>query len=280
VHKYDTRSANCELELEEGIYEVLPKVTAERDSKKKTIGKMVSTWADKNPAKLRQIGMQYDAAHAKAGVLDEDIEVERQREESRKKKQKRKEKNKLEERKIKKMQKTLLEKRANTDGEEDGDDSAVEETVMKWISKRLKKKKSGKLPSGLNLKLGTHSRKSTDTGSYKASLLEGSNKDIESEGEGSGSSESGGSNTPPSTIKGDEKEKKDDSDTESEDLSDSSDESEEEDPDFDKKQPWDPVCVMGLRVYAQDAVATITLDDTKPVDALMGKEDALNVVKS
>jgi hypothetical protein len=266
VHKYDKRSANCELELEPGTYEVLPRITAERDSKLKTIGQVVSKWADKNPEKLRQIGMQYDAAHAKAGVIDEDEEVEKQREQRKATKQKRKEK------KMKKMQKAYLEKRVTT--EEEDDDSEVE-TVRKWFSKKLKKK-SDKPTSVQSVKGATHSRKSSDDVSTKTSILEVSNKDADSEGEGSSVA---GSNTPSSTVKGDDKEKKEESESDSDDLSESSSDSEEE-PDFEKKQPWDPVCVMGLRVYAQDAVATVKLGEKEPGEDMVAKEEGTNVVKS
>ncbi|KAK0386369.1 hypothetical protein NLU13_6206 [Sarocladium strictum] len=290
VHKYDKRSANCELELESGTYEVLPRITAERNSKAKTIGQMVSKCADKNPEKLRQIGMQYDAAHAKAGVIDEDEEVEKAREQRRSKKQKRKEKRRLEEKKMKKMQKAFLEKKVAADGEEeemedDDDDSEVEKTVKKWFGKKLKSK-GGKSSTGRNDKGITQSRKSGDGASPKSRTLE--IKDADSDDDGSSSSVAG-SNTPSSTVKGeDDKEKKKkkaaaeeeaNSDSDSDDLSESSSDSEEE-PDFDKKQPWDPVCVIGLRVYAQDAVATVRLGGKKPGEDMAAKEEGTNVVKS
>ena len=268
MNKYDRRSANCELELEPGIYEVLPKITAERHTKAKTTGKMVSTWADKNPEKLRQIGMQYDAAHAKAGVFDEDDEVERLRAQSEKKKQKRREKKKQEEKALKKMQQAYMEKRSTTDDE----DSEVEATVKKWINRRLKKK--GKTSNGRNAKNLMQSRKSTDATSEKTSVHESSNKDVDSEAEGSSE---GGSNTPSSTVKDDKEKEVLESD--SEDTSETGSES-EEDPDFDEKQPWDPVCVMGLRVYAQDTVATVTLGDKDIGDTMTVKSNGTTIVKA
>lgn len=277
THKYDTRSANCELELEAGTYEVLPKITAERNTHRKTTGKMVSTWADKNPEKLRQIGMQYDAAHAKAGVLDEDEEVEKLRKQSEEKKKKRREKRRKEEKAMKKMQKAYIEKRTGeTVEDEDEISDGEEKTALKWISKKLKKKEK---PSGSRHgknKAPMHSRKSSDDASSKASLREGSNKEAKSDTENSSEA---GSNTPSSTVK-DEDEKKDEiSESDSDDSTDTGSDSEDE-PDFDKKQPWDPVCVMGLRVYAQDAVATVKLAEKEDGETLGLKEEGLNVVKS
>ena len=85
----DRRSVNCELYLEPGTYEVLPKITAERRHSGKSIDEVLRTNADKNPRKLQQVGRQYDLAHGRAGVLDEDAEQERKKlEEKKKRKQK------------------------------------------------------------------------------------------------------------------------------------------------------------------------------------------------
>ena len=47
---------------------------------------MVKRAADSNPRKLRQIGLQYDLAHAKGGILDEDEALRKKRETEKKKK--------------------------------------------------------------------------------------------------------------------------------------------------------------------------------------------------
>ncbi|KAM7220204.1 calpain-9 [Rhypophila decipiens] len=82
-------SVNCEIELEAGRYEVLPKIAAIRDSDKKTVEDIVRKYADHNPAKLRQVGMQYDLAHAKGGVPDEDHILTRKKERKKRKEQER-----------------------------------------------------------------------------------------------------------------------------------------------------------------------------------------------
>ncbi|CAM1510473.1 Fc.00g008080.m01.CDS01 [Cosmosporella sp. VM-42] len=90
VHTWDRRSVNCEVELEPGTYEVIPKIDAERFSYRKSIDKVVKMMADRNPQKLRQVGLQYDLAHAKGGVLDEDEKLQKKREQQKKKKRKEK----------------------------------------------------------------------------------------------------------------------------------------------------------------------------------------------
>lgn len=86
AHKWDRRSINCEVELEPGTYEVIPKITAERYYWLPTVQKMVKMGADSNPQKLRQIGLQYDLAHAKGGIVDEDEALRKKKELEKKKK--------------------------------------------------------------------------------------------------------------------------------------------------------------------------------------------------
>lgn len=76
THEWENRSVSCEINLEPGRYEVLPKITATRDKDVKPIERLVEYFAEKNPQKLRQVGMQYDLAHAKGGVPDEDQRIE------------------------------------------------------------------------------------------------------------------------------------------------------------------------------------------------------------
>jgi hypothetical protein len=71
-HSTDRRSVNCEIHLQPGRYEVFPRVTADKRNWIKPVEQVLKNYAQNNPAKLRQVGLQYDRAHAKAGVLDED----------------------------------------------------------------------------------------------------------------------------------------------------------------------------------------------------------------
>lgn len=100
VHKWENRSISCEVDLEPGVYEVVPKITASRRGDgSRTVEQMVRKYAEENPQKLRQVGMQYDLAHAKPGVLDYDQELEEKKE---KKKKKEEERNKKAKERVKK----------------------------------------------------------------------------------------------------------------------------------------------------------------------------------
>lgn len=66
------RSINCEIDLEPGIYEVLPKITAERDTSKPPVEAIVKASARRRPEKLRQVGLSFDLAHAKAFKKEEE----------------------------------------------------------------------------------------------------------------------------------------------------------------------------------------------------------------
>lgn len=65
------RSVSAEVDLEAGTYEVLPKISATRDKTKPEVKDVVTTAAEENPQKLRQIGLNYDIAHAKGGFPGE-----------------------------------------------------------------------------------------------------------------------------------------------------------------------------------------------------------------
>lgn len=88
MHTWDRRSITCEVDLEPGIYEIIPKITAERHEFLQPVERVVKTWADKNPQKLRQVGLQYDLAHAKGGITDEDEQLQKKKSEQKRKKRK------------------------------------------------------------------------------------------------------------------------------------------------------------------------------------------------
>lgn len=71
-HGFGRRAVSAEVLLDPGKYEVIPKITATRYEFMSTLGYYVKYFAQHNPQKLRQIGMQYDLAHAKGGITDED----------------------------------------------------------------------------------------------------------------------------------------------------------------------------------------------------------------
>ncbi|PSN71339.1 cysteine proteinase [Corynespora cassiicola Philippines] len=85
------RSISAEVDLEPGTYEVLPKIVAKRDADKPEVYEVVTKVAERNPQKLRQIGMNYDIANAK-GLTESSEEERKGREKKRKEKEERKKK--------------------------------------------------------------------------------------------------------------------------------------------------------------------------------------------
>ncbi|POS72173.1 calpain-9 [Diaporthe helianthi] len=84
AHGKTDRSVSSEIHLEAGQYEVVPQITAER-VKKDSVEFLVPHCAEFNPQKLRQVGLQYDLAHAKGGIPDEDLNIELGRSKSKRK---------------------------------------------------------------------------------------------------------------------------------------------------------------------------------------------------
>ncbi|ODQ50686.1 cysteine proteinase, partial [Saitoella complicata NRRL Y-17804] len=62
---FSTRSVNAEVDLEPGTYTVLIKVTATKCASPKPVEEVVRLTYREKPAKLIQIGLSYDLAHAK-----------------------------------------------------------------------------------------------------------------------------------------------------------------------------------------------------------------------
>lgn len=80
AHEWENRSVSAEVLLDPGKYEVIPKITATRHTVSPDLGKIIKQLAERNPQKLRQVGMQYDLAHIKGGITDEDqLAVERRK---------------------------------------------------------------------------------------------------------------------------------------------------------------------------------------------------------
>lgn len=108
VHKWENRSISCEVELEAGVYEVIPKVTASRRYGGKVVEDVVRDFADENPQKVRQVGLQYDLAHAKPGVSDYDLDLEAEKDKKKKKEESKKAKEKAKKKKESEAQKKAV----------------------------------------------------------------------------------------------------------------------------------------------------------------------------
>ncbi|KAL1607946.1 hypothetical protein SLS60_002885 [Paraconiothyrium brasiliense] len=76
---FGNRSVSAEVTLQPGKYEIVPKVVAKRYSEVPDVYEVVTKVADRNPQKLRQIGMNYDIANAK-GIVQLSTEDKKKKE--------------------------------------------------------------------------------------------------------------------------------------------------------------------------------------------------------
>lgn len=71
---FGNRSISAEVDIQPGVYEVLPKIEAKRNADSPDVHEVVTKVAERNPQKLRQIGLNYDLANAMG--LDQPTEEE------------------------------------------------------------------------------------------------------------------------------------------------------------------------------------------------------------
>lgn len=307
----DKRSVNCEIYLQSGTYEVIPKVTAQRRIYRKTVEHVIKEHVDRKPEKLRAVGLRYDLAHAKAGVLDEDIEQEKKKDEQKRNTKRRKFKqNKLKEMRsamekmqlaVEGMQDNLYYKKDKTDDnkEKADDDSKKDTDQADQLHVEEKNKSYGKNGStGMFSKPLTgywpgDSVKEPQPDPSKPSK-EDSAPTIDNNSDAKPEHDRSAQNNTPNTLTTGSNSKKSprsaefdtsqdapepqpqpqpqplpeplpvdyscsssDSDSDSDSSSSSGNQS-----DFleeRKKLPWNPVCVMCLRVYAQDKDVSVKL---------------------
>ncbi|KAI1074465.1 calpain family cysteine protease [Whalleya microplaca] len=295
VHKWENRSVSCEVELDPGKYEVLPQITATRHSTgSKPVEDIVKEYADKNPQKLRQIGMNFDQAHAKGGVTDEDELLEKKRAEDKRKKQEKKRKKKAKEKKeIAKaakavgqaadaMKKAVEDGSAKTggakDNKEEGKIEKKEDSDTKSETKEAAEKTST-ADQGDSQKPTIESRPGTAKDSLPMKDTGSSQRQENSSNQPGKSTEAPDLPSAANVIteklestgeqgEGKEEEKKEDEDDEDEDEDEESESEKSDEGDkLNLNSPWNAVCVLGLRVYARDPELTITL-----VKAKEGKE--------
>ncbi|KAF4986831.1 hypothetical protein FGRMN_10649 [Fusarium graminum] len=330
VHQWDRRSVNCEVELEPGTYEVIPKIVAERYVFLPTVQAMVKRAADNNPQKLRQIGLQYDLAHAKGGILDEDEALRKKKETEKQKKikgKKKEQKKKQMAEAMARMEEAMVQMRneynqclgeRNSEGRRRNDELAQEkktedESETKEVDGEAK---SDKAPPGCwpedasKSDVGILSHGEAPVEPKREPVSHETKVDIEekrkestpdpedstavstSPGPRQGPPSTPGSPVPsrvhspvqsrratnestdtypvftPPTEPTDESDIDSSSATESDSEPDDSSSSSDSDsvPMYPrlrqrKKQPWNAVCVIGLRVYAQHAGIKVHLDD-------------------
>jgi hypothetical protein len=282
VHDWENRSVSCEVDLEPGRYEVVPKITATRDPGKKMVEDVVKEWAEKNPQKLRQVGMQYDLAHAKGGVPDEDELLVKKREEEKAKKQAKKEKARRKrraEREKAKKEKTL---RVVMVDEKDKGTGSTTTAAVAAASEKDDEKKQAEEKKAEEMKTDDAGKEDNKAGDKPAEepakedkKPEATISDSSTEGKpmpGSSTTSSVEDKKPEGEKKAESEEKKDAAvetvAAEEEIDEDGSDESDEEEQEEEPKPgdeledgppPWNAVSVIGLRVYAMDPDVSITL---------------------
>lgn len=123
---FGNRSISAEVDLQPGVYEVLPKIEAKRNADSPDVHEVVTKVAERNPQKLRQIGLNYDLANAMG--LDQLTEEEQ----------------KLVERKKKEAaEKRRMEKEATDKEKADFEAWKKEEKEEYEIWKRQKKRSEG-----------------------------------------------------------------------------------------------------------------------------------------
>ncbi|KAK7952553.1 uncharacterized protein PG986_008281 [Apiospora aurea] len=302
VHKWENRSVSCEVELEAGKrYEVLPKITATRNAggTAKPPQDVVREYAEKNPQKLRQVGMSYDLAHAKGGVPDEDEILERKKAELRKKKEdKKRRKQKKKQRKAITKAAKAMEKAADamkevvkgdeeqkkaegsttgtssTTKDSDKADKAVKDSESDAISApplTASQKPDGPGVSNPSVGAATGGLKDAPLPPVEEEKKADDNDESKKEGEQADKNEEETSREEAREDKAEaaeaevadepEQDKSDDSDSDSEkEDKDSGDEDDDADDDGGAiTSPWNAVAVVGLRVYAQDPQVTVEL---------------------
>ncbi|KAF2122378.1 hypothetical protein BDV96DRAFT_482899 [Lophiotrema nucula] len=260
---FGNRSISAEVDLEPGKYEILPKIVASRNPDAPEVYDVVTKLADRCPQKLRQIGMNYDIANAK-GVIeltDEEKKVKEQKaKEAKEKKQKEKEeaeKEKVEFEEWKKEKREREEKakaeaadqaKSSEKKEEKTEGTQTEESTKKEESKPAEAVPRAPLKQSepIGTKASADVDSSTEPGDTPDSS-EGSSSPSNrpppppSHTLGAGPDEFGGEAPPPAAgptgpVQGPE----------------------------NKQNPWNAICVLGLRVYSQDPEVSIKL--VKPKD--------------
>ncbi|KAH8591345.1 hypothetical protein B0O99DRAFT_632494 [Bisporella sp. PMI_857] len=286
IHKWENRSVSCEIDLEPGNYEVLPKITASRNTGASPVEQIVKEYADKNPQKLRQVGMQYDLAHSKGGVQDEDDLVEKKRAEEKKKREEKKAKRKAKKKKaitkaaqamekaadamkeiVKTDQKKSEEKSTEVKSDDKKDPTVSEESKAKTKEGEIEASKPVDKPAEETQKPAVEAQPES------ASATSAKPSDEAKKDESSAPKAEGLKDAPapapekeePKRSEPVEEASKENEDQADEDEDESDSEEEKSDDEGDNAQKWNAVCVLGLRVYSRDPEVTITL--VKATDA-------------
>lgn len=270
---FGNRSISAEVDLEPGRYEVLPKIAAVKIPAKSEVQDVVKEWAEKNPQKLRQIGMNYDLANAK-GVV-ELTEEEKKAKEAKKKAEKEKaEKEKAEK---EKAEKKKAKKPKHKGKKKARKEEVVEKKKDKPEAKEEEKEEesSEEEESEEDIEEGKEGEDVEGEGADESEDEEESEESEEEEEEEGGAKKTGKHKkktapaapkpsaaadypTPPEVgVDPDGGPSLEDADAAPQPAANPP-------PTEEKINPWNAVCVIGLRVYSKDQNVTIKL--VKPKD--------------
>jgi len=267
------RSISAEVNLEPGKYEVLPKISATRNLDKPIVEDVVKKAAEENPQKLRQIGLNYDIAHAKGGFEEEqEMKKKKLAKEKKQKEEKLKKKKKEEEEKLRKEEEKLKkeeeEEKPKTDKAENGktDEVAAEAKEVEIKPEEGDDKKlEGKTEEKAKPDAETSNTEVINEGGSKADAdkneIDTKEEKVEKKSEGETSSGEKKSEPEPEPKTDDEAKP---SSEEQPDPEESEPESTAEVKGKEAPNPWNAIAVIGLRVYSKDPKLTVGL--VKPKD--------------
>ncbi|RSL99955.1 hypothetical protein CDV31_011986 [Fusarium ambrosium] len=286
IYLSSSRSTNCEVELEPGTYEVIPSIVAQHAEWRPTVQKVVKIAADKKPQKLQQIGLLHDLAHAKGGIVDEDEAIRKRRENAKKEKLESSRKRELAQKEEKekedarkKIEEELVLKKTEyyscmsekTKGAESNNDASLEKVSAGSEKGSVEDQAKSETPTGSEKESWENVEEKKDGESRRPSQ-DSSSPTMERSATNQ-STESKVVPTPPTEAHSEKPDSPDNSDTESECESGSDDDDSVSGSNDSsvrkqrKKEPWNPVCVIGLRVYAQHAGISVRLAEQKAGDA-------------
>ncbi|VUC25931.1 unnamed protein product [Clonostachys rosea] len=250
AYEGENRSVSCEVYLEPGTYSVIPKVLAKRLGWKHELRDVVKSFALSRPLKLQQKAKAYDVAHAKPGIKDEDEELmikkweEKQRKKELKKEAEEENNARLEMMKMRAYVAALQE-------EMEKREKARVEELNKQKAKVSENQKQRKKSRGKGKPVGEEGNKGQREG-QRATAEEAQDEEENPEEEEEVQEE-----------EAEQQEEEQEEEEEEEEEDDEDDESDsDDDADYDEERDrylWNPVCVMGLRVYSQDDQIEITL---------------------
>ncbi|KAJ4312536.1 hypothetical protein N0V94_007393 [Neodidymelliopsis sp. IMI 364377] len=262
---FGNRSISAEVELVPGVYEVLPKIEAKRDSEVPDVHEVVMKLTERNPQKLRQIGLNYDIANAK-GIGESSEDEVRQREQKKKKaaEKKKKETDEAEKEKAD-FEAWKKEEREEYEAWRRQKKSSTKNVKAEETESQADETKANELVKNEYVSASSAEVKErTPIGDVTGVRDITTNADTVSEAE-------------EKKLKGDfsgtelitkavELESGDENKANSDEKAKPTVEAGALPPTNDKPNPWNAVCVLGLRVYSQDPEVSIRLVKPKNVE--------------